>query len=87
MLLLEKATYYNTYNIGNPYNEVSVKDIALKICDYLNMEPSLVYETFPFNDPMSRKPNIAKICGLGFTPKVDFEVGLKKVIDYKRGHI
>ena len=69
-------------NLGNP-NELSIKEIAIKIKNLTNSESKIIYEELPKDDPMKRKPCIEKAKRLlDWKPKISLEEGLIKTIDY-----
>lgn len=69
-------------NLGNP-NELSIKEIAIKIKNLTNSESKIIYEELPKDDPMKRKPCIEKATRLlDWTPKISLEEGLMKTINY-----
>ncbi|MCB0335775.1 MAG: SDR family oxidoreductase [Bdellovibrionales bacterium] len=68
-------------NLGNP-NELSVKDLALKVIELTGSSSKLVYKDLPKDDPVRRKPDITKAKQLlSWEPKVALEDGLKATID------
>lgn len=72
-------------NIGNP-GEFTIRELAEKVVEMVGADAELVFRDLPVNDPMQRKPNIAKAQGiLGWEPTIPLEQGLAKTIDYFRG--
>ena len=69
-------------NIGNP-EEISIKDLALKIKNKINTNIKLIYKKLPEDDPVKRKPNIdlAKL-KYKWEPKISLNDGLENTIDY-----
>lgn len=72
------------YNIGNPYPEISMKNLAEEIGKILKRS-DIKYETvdypdtYPADEPNRRCPEISKaIQQLGYTPKVNLDDGLKR---------
>jgi UDP-glucuronate decarboxylase len=71
-------------NIGNP-GEFTIRQLAEKIVEMVGNEAQLVFRDLPVNDPMQRRPDIAKARSiLGWQPTVELEQGLGKTIDYFR---
>ncbi len=76
------------YNIGNPHVELSTREMAQAISDLYELKVQI---NAPKRDgylpsPIDRMPiNVARLLGLGWLPKIDFHVGIKKTIEYARG--
>jgi len=72
------------YNTGNPGEFTMIQ--AAKLVKKFTASPSpIVHRPLPKDDPTRRKPDISKIKReLGWSPKVKFEDGLKKTIDWYR---
>lgn len=81
-LMSSKAKIDGPINVGNPV-ERSVLDVANMIKDRINTSSKIVFKEAMKDDPQRRKPNISKAKEvLGWEPKVDFEVGLERTIEY-----
>jgi UDP-glucuronate decarboxylase len=73
-------------NIGNPM-ELSVMDLASLIKTIANSKSVLQFFPLPQDDPHRRSPIITKAQELlGWSPKVDLNIGLKKTILYMASH-
>lgn len=72
-------------NLGNP-NEHTVLEYAKLVKQLTNSSSEIVLsEALPKDDPLKRKPDIAKAKKLlGWEPKVSLEEGIQKTIDYFR---
>ncbi len=71
-------------NIGNP-TEVTIKSLAEKIIQLTGSKSKIVYKPLPEDDPIQRQPDIALAKKeLNWEPKVGWEEGLMKTIDYFR---
>ncbi len=71
-------------NIGNP-EEYTMLDIATKIKEMTHSPSEIIYRDLPQDDPVRRKPDIAKAKKLlGWLPQVPVDEGLKKTIEYYR---
>jgi nucleoside-diphosphate-sugar epimerase len=91
------------YNIGNPKNNVSVKDLARMMVDlaltYPEYRDSAVkvklvetsadaYYGSGYQDVQNRVPKIANTCAdLGWRPTVSLDESLKRIFDAYRGHV
>lgn len=81
-LMQNKVLYKFPINIGNPV-ERSVKEVAIYIKNLLKSDSEIIYCEKMNDDPQKRKPDITKAKELlGWEPKVSFEEGLIKTIDY-----
>ncbi|MGH7004070.1 MAG: UDP-glucuronic acid decarboxylase family protein [Alphaproteobacteria bacterium] len=71
-------------NLGNP-GEHTILATARRIIEMTGSRSKVVHLPRPENDPMQRKPDIAKAQALlGWQPKLDFEQGLARTIEYFR---
>lgn len=69
-------------NLGST-DERRIIELATLIRSMLNSSSKFVFETLPEDDPIQRKPDIAKAKKLiDFLPKVSLEDGLSKTIKY-----
>jgi UDP-glucuronate decarboxylase len=69
-------------NLGNP-NEISIISIAKRIIDMLDSKSEIIFEKLPDDDPRRRCPDISKAKNyLEWQPKISFDEGLKRTIDY-----
>ena len=69
-------------NIGNP-NEFTIKELAEKIISLTGSKSKITYHPLPQDDPIQRQPDISlakKV--LNWEPRIGWEEGLKKTIDY-----
>jgi dTDP-glucose 4,6-dehydratase len=81
------ANYHLPVNIGNP-NEMTVLEFAKKIIELTGSTSTIVFKPLPEDDPQVRQPDISKAKELlGWEPKVDLELGLKKTIEYFRSKL
>jgi UDP-glucuronate decarboxylase len=74
-------------NIGNP-NEFTIKALAEKIIAMTGSKSRISYHPLPQDDPIQRQPDISlarKI--LGWEPKIAWDEGLKKTIDYFKSEL
>ena len=73
------------YNIGNPRPEINMRDFAILFCDNIGgqygREP--YPDNYPSDEPIRRCPDINKVIKTtGIKPKVDLELGLKKMKEF-----
>jgi dTDP-glucose 4,6-dehydratase/UDP-glucuronate decarboxylase len=69
-------------NLGNP-DERSIQEIAELIKIKTSSNSNIVFKELPKDDPERRKPDITKAKALlNWEPKVGFEEGLNKTIEY-----
>lgn len=68
------------FNLGNP-GEYTVLTVANLIKKLTNSNSNILFKDLPIDDPVRRRPDITKALEtLKWTPKVDFEEGLKRTI-------
>ena len=79
-----KARAGCVYNTGNP-GEFTMIQAAKLVKKYTGTASPIVHRPLPKDDPTRRRPDIGKIKReLGWSPKVKFEDGLRKTIDWYR---
>lgn len=72
------------FNLGSS-NEMSIIEVANLIKGLTGSDSKIVFKEALENDPERREPDISKAKELlGWEPKVSFEEGLKKIIEYFR---
>lgn len=82
LIKLMNSNYNMPVNIGNP-QEKTVLDIAKLVIKLTNSKSKIVYKPLPSDDPVKRKPDIAKAKSIiNWTPKTELELGLSKTIEY-----
>jgi UDP-glucuronate decarboxylase len=77
------------YNVGNPDNEISMRDLAQVFVELGNNDASwqlVPYpENYPAGEPQRRCPDPTKSrAQLDFAAKVDFRTGLQRFMDWAR---
>ncbi len=71
-------------NIGNP-GEMSLVDLAHAIKRLTKSDSAIVFKDLPIDDPKVRQPDITKAREvLGWEPKISFEEGMKRTIEYSK---
>jgi dTDP-glucose 4,6-dehydratase len=84
---LSQSDFHDPVNIGNP-REMTIKQFAEEIQRIVNPDSEIVYKPLPIDDPKVRQPDITRAKKvLGWEPKVEFEEGITKTIEYFRGCI
>jgi dTDP-glucose 4,6-dehydratase len=76
------STHKGVFNLGNP-KEMKIIDVAKAILTETKSESKIVYKGMMPDDPIRRKPDIAKAKKmLKWKPKVSFEAGIKETIEW-----
>jgi UDP-glucuronate decarboxylase len=80
--MMAKEGFKGPVNLGNP-EEYSIKALAEKIVELTDSKSKIIYKDLPQDDPKVRRPDITLAKKeFGFDPKVGFEQGLKKTIEW-----
>ena len=83
--LMAKDGFTGPVNLGNP-TEITIYQLADKICELTNSRSEVRYEPLPEDDPRHRKPDITLATDvLGWKPKTSLDDGLLKTIEYFEG--
>ena len=62
---------------------MSILELAKEIKEISNSKSKIVFHDLPVDDPVIRKPDVSKAKKiLNWEPKVDFEDGIKKTIEW-----
>ncbi len=86
LVRLADTDYAEPVNIGNP-GEFTIGQLAETIKRLTNSASPFVHRPLPQDDPRQRKPDISRARKLlGWTPEVDLETGLEKVIAWFAAH-
>jgi dTDP-glucose 4,6-dehydratase len=81
---LAMSDFHEPVNIGNP-REMTIKQFAEEIIRITGARSTIDYKPLPVDDPKVRQPDISRAKKiLGWEPKVQFEEGIKKTIEYFR---
>ena len=71
-------------NIGNPA-EITILQFAEEVLRLAGSKSKLEHRPLPQDDPKVRQPDITRAKKiLGWEPRVSFEEGIKKTIEYFR---
>ena len=82
LIKMMNSDHFGPVNLGNP-EEYSILEVAKKIIKLTNSKSKIKFLDSLEDDPKLRKPNINKAKQLlKWSPKISFEEGLKKTIDY-----
>jgi len=81
---LSQSNYHEPVNIGNP-TEMTIYQFAEAILRITGSNQPIVNEDLPKDDPKVRKPDITLANSLlGWEPKVSFEDGIRRTVEYFR---
>ncbi len=81
---LALSNFHEPVNIGNP-REMTIKQFGEEIIRITGTKSTMEYKPLPVDDPKVRQPDITRAKKvLGWGPKVEFEEGIVKTIDYFR---
>jgi dTDP-glucose 4,6-dehydratase len=84
---LAKSNFNEPVNIGNP-REMTIKQFAEEIIRITGSPSGIDYRPLPVDDPKVRQPDITRAKSvLGWEPKVDFDEGIRKTIDYFKNRL
>ena len=81
---LSQSDFHEPVNIGNP-REMTIKQFAEEIIRITGTKSEIEYRPLPVDDPKVRQPDITRAKKvLQWEPRVDFDEGIRKTIDYFR---
>ena len=84
---LATSDFHEPVNLGNPC-EMTIQQFAEEIQRITGTKSSIEYKPLPVDDPKVRQPDIGRARKvLGWEPKVDFDDGIRKTIEYFKEHI
>lgn len=84
---LAQSDFHEPVNIGNP-REMTIKQFGEEIIRITGSKSKMEYKALPEDDPKVRQPDITRARHvLGWEPRVQFEEGIVKTIDYFRGRL
>lgn len=85
LLILLNNQHTETINIGSGV-EISIKDLANKIAKIINFKGVIKWDNSKPDGMLNKLMDNRQIKGVGFTPKITLEEGIKQMItEYKRG--
>ena len=83
LIKLMDSSHSGPINIGNPFEEISIIELANKIKSKTNPTNKLKFLPLPLDDPHRRKPNISKAKELiNWEPTIDINIGLENTINF-----
>jgi dTDP-glucose 4,6-dehydratase len=81
---LSQSDFHEPVNIGNP-REMTIREFGEQILSHTGSPSQLEYHPLPVDDPKVRQPDISRAKQLlGWQPKVAFEEGISKTIEFFR---
>src|SRR2546428_3844873 len=79
---LAMSDFHEPVNLGNP-REMTIKQFSDQIIRITGTKSTIEYRALPVDDPKVRQPDITRAKEvLGWEPRVKFEQGIKKTIEY-----
>ncbi len=77
-----EGNFSGPVNLGNE-NEITIKELALKIKDKINNHIKIIYKEIPKDDPTRRKPSLDLVKEkYNWYPEVEIDQGLEKTIQF-----
>jgi dTDP-glucose 4,6-dehydratase len=84
---LSQSNFHEPVNIGNP-REMTIKEFAEQTLKFTGSNSQIIYKPLPVDDPKVRQPDITRAKTLlGWEPRVPFEEGIVKTIEFFRGRV
>ncbi len=81
---LAMSEHHGPVNLGNP-TEMTIRQFAERILEITGGKGGIAYKELPVDDPKIRRPDIIRARTLlDWEPKVDFDQGIRRTIDYLR---
>ena len=81
---LSQSAFHEPVNIGNP-REMTIRQFAEEIIRLTGTTAKIDFRPLPEDDPKVRQPDISRAKSvLGWEPRVAFDEGIRKTIDYFR---
>lgn len=85
LLVIETANFTGPiFNIGNPYEPISVFDLARRIIELSGSRSTIEFDTSRTPEVLLRVPSIKKITQIGYKPTTSLDEGLMQTIDWYR---
>ncbi len=79
---LSQSAFHEPVNIGNP-REMTIRQFAEEIIRLTGTTSKIEFRPLPEDDPKVRQPDIARAKSvLGWEPRVEFDEGIRKTIEY-----
>lgn len=81
LAMLARGAHLGLYHIGNP-EEISIRELAGKVLRCMGRDAEVIAGAEPPGATPRRCPDITRLRGLGFAPKVGLDAGLKPMVDW-----
>ena len=82
MIKVMEGNFSGPVNLGNE-NEITIKELALKIKEKINNHIKIIYKEIPKDDPTRRKPSLDLVKEkYNWYPEVEIDQGLEKTIQF-----
>src|SRR4030088_3521882 len=82
---LAMSDFHEPVNLGNP-REMTIRQFANEIIRIIGANCAIEHKPLPEDDPKVRQPDITRARKvLGWEPKVEFDEGITKTIEYFKG--
>ena len=83
LIKLMDSDHLSPINLGNPYEEYSILDLANLVIKKIDKNIKIIYEKPLIDDPKRRKPDISLAKEvLDWNPEISIDQGLNKTIQY-----
>ncbi|MEJ0059386.1 MAG: NAD-dependent epimerase/dehydratase family protein [Terricaulis sp.] len=79
--VVDKGAHRNIYHIGT-LEELSIREVAELVVRQFGREPDIRPSELPAGGTLRRCPDITKLSGLGFSPKVSMAEGVRRITDW-----
>ena len=86
MTILAKGDHLQIYNIGTA-EEITIRDLAHRIADLVGVQIQLAPGPAAPGGTTRRCPDVRKLESLGFRPRVSFDEGLRRTIEWYSAHL
>jgi nucleoside-diphosphate-sugar epimerase len=86
MCMVSRGEHLNIYHIGNP-EEISILEAATEVARYFGRDINIVPGPEAAGGTARRCPDISKLRGLGFEPRVSFRKGLPTLAKWYQENI
>ena len=81
------SSYQEPVNVGNPH-ELTILEFARAVQRLVGVDVPIVSRPLPEDDPRVRRPDITRAKELlGWEPRVPFDEGMRRTIEWFRGHV
>ncbi len=85
VLAFTKGDKLSIYHVGT-MEERTIGDVATAVLKHLGRDVKLEFGELPKGGTERRCPDISKVAALGYSPKVGFDEGLGKTVDWYAGN-